>query len=305
MSDENKKYDVDDILGLDNFEMGKGIKMVAGFDMSIQAPLDSRTVVRTMDDLANMSKDIIHMGLLVYVLEENKLYQYKEILQEDKKTYRIGWGPVESDVSAIELHTYGDNPDGKEITDEIDFSNTMPLLMQKNRVNFFPIVHEDYLFVDLSGKTLIDKYQTRNDQKLLEVFKDENEKKDVVASINNLYEWHEDDKNTINKKIDDEIKALTDKHNTDITNLTNQHNEELEALNKTITEDIGTAIANLTKQHNEDITELNNTITNNISTDIANLTNKHNTDITNLTNNLFDGVDDFLAQIQINKDNLK
>ena len=187
MSDKNLEFNENryDEYGIKNFGVGSGITITSGFDVAAQLPLDSRTVVKTYEDLMLMPKDIIYMGLLVYVLEDNKLYQWKEVLQEDK-SYKIGWGPIEAEVSAVELDYFKEElPEGEEgllkITDEIDFDNTPPLMMQKNKDNFFPIVHEDYLYVENEGKTLSDKYQTIYDETL-----PEDSDKTIVGSINRL-----------------------------------------------------------------------------------------------------------------------
>lgn len=194
MSDKNLEFNENryDEYGIKNFGVGSGITITSGFDVAAQLPLDSRTVVKTYEDLMLMPKDIIYMGLLVYVLEDNKLYQWKEVLQEDK-SYEIGWGPIEAEVSAVELDYFKEElPEGEEgllkITDEIDFDNTPPLMMQKNKDNFFPIVHEDYIYVDKEGETLADKYQTIVDERLATT------DKTIAGSVNEL-----------NTKMDDTI----------------------------------------------------------------------------------------------------
>lgn len=177
--------------GINNIGMGNGITITTGFDVSAQLPLDARTVVKTIADLHAMPMDVVYMGLLVYVIEDNKLYQWKEVLQEDK-TYKIGWGPIEAEVSAVELDYFKEHPEEEEdlweITNEIDFENTPVLMMQKNKDNFFPIVHEDYIYVDKEGETLADKYQTIVDERLATT------DKTIAGSVNEL-----------NTKMDDTI----------------------------------------------------------------------------------------------------
>lgn len=182
MSDQNLEYDRDryEPYGVNNIGRGTGITITTGFDVSAQLPLDARTVVETLADLHAMPQDVIYMGLLVYVIEDNKLYQWKEVLQDDK-TYEIGWGPIEAEVSAVELDYFKEGNELLEITDEIDFENTPVLMMQKNKDNFFPIVHEDYIYVDKAGETLADKYQTIYDETL-----PEDSDKTIVGSINRL-----------------------------------------------------------------------------------------------------------------------
>lgn len=176
--------------GINNIGMGNGITITTGFDVSAQLPLDTRTVVKTIADLHAIPMDVIYMGLLVYVIEDNKLYQWKDVLQEDK-TYKIGWGPIEAEVSAVELDCFKEEniEEGLlKITDEIDFENTPVLMMQKNKDNFFPIVHEDYIYVDKEGETLANKYQTIVDESLATT------DKTIAGSVNEL-----------NTKMDDTI----------------------------------------------------------------------------------------------------
>ena len=145
-------------LDLSEFGVGKGISITTGFDVASNKPLDARTVVRNMDELANMPSGMIHLGLTVFVISENKLYQWKfktdengeAILNEEGK-YVEEWGAIESEVATKEIIS---------IIDEIDFENTPSLMLQKNKSNFFPYTHENSIFVDDEGKLLPEKYQT-------------------------------------------------------------------------------------------------------------------------------------------------
>lgn len=167
-----------------NFGIGNGITITTGFDVSTQLPLDSRTVVNNLDELANIPSTVVYLGLLVFVIDENKLYQWKWIIpEEETEAPYIGWGPIESEVST------------KEILDlsEIDPENTPVLMMQKNKKNFFPIVHEKSIYIEDSESedpnnsvSLEDKYQTRYD----EAFETEN--KTVTGSVNELNTKMED-----------------------------------------------------------------------------------------------------------------
>lgn len=145
-------------LDLSEFGVGKGISITTGFDVASNKPLDARTVVRDMDELANMPSGMIHLGLTVFVISENKLYQWKfktdengeAILNEEGK-YIEEWGAIESEVATKEIIN---------IIDEIDFEDTPTLMLQKNKSNFFPYTHENSIFVDNEGKLLSEKYQT-------------------------------------------------------------------------------------------------------------------------------------------------
>ena len=145
-------------LDLSEFGVGKGISITTGFDVASNKPLDARTVVRDMDELANMPSGMIHLGLTVFVISENKLYQWKfktdengeAILNEEGK-YIEEWGAIESEVATKEIIN---------IIDEIDFEDTPTLMLQKNKSNFFPYTHENSIFVDDEGKLLPEKYQT-------------------------------------------------------------------------------------------------------------------------------------------------
>lgn len=142
------------------FKIGLGIPLTTGFDVAGKVPLDARSVVNTMDELMAMPSYVVYEGLMVFVIEENKIYQWKMNIPEDEtQSPYIGWGAIESEVSAKEL---------KEAKDllEIDWNNTQSLLMQKNKKDFFPIAHEDFIYVDADGKTMFDKYQTRADNTL-------------------------------------------------------------------------------------------------------------------------------------------
>jgi hypothetical protein len=128
------------------YKFGNGISITTGFDVGTQLPLDSRTVVQTQADLENISDSIKYEGLLVFVVDQNKLYQWKqELLEDGTYTPDYRWGPIESEISA------------KKIDDlkELDLENIKSLQMQKNKANFFPITHEKFVLNE-KGETLID-----------------------------------------------------------------------------------------------------------------------------------------------------
>lgn len=56
---------------------GKGITVASGFDLGAKAPLDSRTVVNTFDDLqAHIDGNRAYVGMIVFVVEDGVNYQY-------------------------------------------------------------------------------------------------------------------------------------------------------------------------------------------------------------------------------------
>ena len=145
------------------FGIGKGITITTGFDVATQKPLDSRTVVHDLDELSNIPAGMVYLGLTVFVISENKLYQRKYKVDEDSNyiTDADGnqieeWGPIESEISSKDI----------ESLDEIDFNDTPIYMLQKNKKDFFPMTHEDAVFIDKEGKTMSDKYQTIVDSKL-------------------------------------------------------------------------------------------------------------------------------------------
>lgn len=227
--------------GSNNY-IGKGISVTTGFDVKSQIPLDLRTVVETLDDLNALSKDIIYLGLLVYVAAENKLYQYKYTGEETEDGEKIiGWGPIEAEVSARELIS-------EDILDEVNFEETPPLMMQKNKKDFFPIVHEDYIYVGNEGEKLSDKYQSLVDESLKEI----TESGSVVDAIK-----------TLDTQMDEKISEFEAQFDKIIENIENSANEqvaaEIEKLTKLIN-DKTAEIDNKTKEINDKITEINNLI---------------------------------------------
>ena len=175
--------------GIDNIGMGDGITITTGFDVSAQLPLDTRTVVRTIADLHAIPQDVIYMGLLVYVIEDNKLYQWKRVLQEDK-TEKIEWGPIEAEVSAIELDSLKEEniEEGLlKITDEIDFENTPALMMQKNKDNFFPITYKEFVYNN-EGISLAEELNEYQKKELAAEEADKllTENKTIIGAINEL-----------------------------------------------------------------------------------------------------------------------
>ena len=194
-------------------------------------PLDARTVVETLEDLYAMPQDVIYMGLLVYVIEDNKLYQWKEVLQDDK-TYEIGWGPIEAEVSAVELDYFKKDNELLEITDEIDFKDTPALMMQKNKDDFFPITHEKFVYNE-KGESLFEElkeYQKKDLSADEGGEKLETEMQTIVGAINEL-----------NSKMDDTIEDFENRINQTIEDL----NASVDQMQKETNADMAEMKANL------------------------------------------------------------
>ena len=294
--EEYKEYGLDNIhVRNENFgDERKGITITANFDVAAQKPLDSRTVVRTRQELEYMDKDLIYMGLLVYVIEDNKLYQWKRVLQEDKSE-KIEWGPIEAEVSAVE---FNDKFKEEEIT---DYSIIPPLMMQKNKDNFYPVTYEDYVFCK-NGQTLLEAYQKKdlsadeNGEKL------ETEMQTIVGAINELNskmdETIEEFTERINKTISDlnqSVKDMQDKTNADMAKMKadlqkeidtmlaelNRKSEEMDQTFKDKIQEINDEIAELQQKIQDDIDKMLQDVDNSILSDdqVNNLLERINNNI--------------------------
>lgn len=300
--EEYKEYGLDNIpVRNENFgDERKGITITANFDIAAQKPLDSRTVVRTRQELEYMDKDLIYMGLLVYVIEDNKLYQWKRVLQEDKSE-KIEWGPIEAEVSAVE---FNDEFKDEEIT---DYSIIPPLMMQKNKDNFYPVTYEDYVFCK-NGQTLLEAYQKKdlsadeNGEKL------ETEMQTIVGAINELNskmdETIEEFTERINKTIEDlnqSVKDMQDKTNADMAKMKadlqkeidimlaelNRKSEEMDQTFKDKIQEINDEIAALQQKIQDDIDQMLQDVDNSILSDgqVNNLLERINNNIAAIDGN--------------------
>ena len=91
---------------------GKGISLASGFDLGAKSPLDSRSIVNTIEERdAHVAGNRAYPGMKVYVLEEQKEYRYTG----------SGWKELDVvDLSTVHKHENKDVLDG--ITAE-DISN--------------------------------------------------------------------------------------------------------------------------------------------------------------------------------------
>lgn len=87
---------------------GKGIKITTGFDLGAKAPLDHRSVVATIAERdALITKNIAYAGMIVFVEEDKKTYQY------DGATWAAFADAAEVAGSAAELQAEVDVLKGK------------------------------------------------------------------------------------------------------------------------------------------------------------------------------------------------
>ena len=91
---------------------GKGISLTSGFDLGAKSPLDSRSIVNTIEERdAHVAGNRAYPGMKVYVLEEQKEYRYTG----------SGWKELDVvDLSTVHKHENKDVLDG--IT-AVDISN--------------------------------------------------------------------------------------------------------------------------------------------------------------------------------------
>lgn len=181
------------------FGIGKGITITTGFDVAAQKPLDARTVVHDLDELAKMPAGMIYIGLTIFVISENKLYQRKYKIDEDGNyVYDTDgnqieeWGPIESEISSKEI----------EALEEIDFNNTSIYMLQKNKKDFFPMTHEDAVFVDKEGKVLKDKYQTIVDNSLKTL------NKTIPGAINEVNDYLDEKLKIFNEQLGEKLNEI-------------------------------------------------------------------------------------------------
>lgn len=317
------------------FGFGNGIVVTTGFDVSTKLPLDSRTVVQTIDDLANIPEEYRYEGLLVFVIDGeedgNKLYQWKKNLDADGNLSEgYSWGPIEAEVSA------------KDFLDEldIDFENTPILMMQKNKKDFFPVVHDSTVLahipvidettgeVSLELSTMDNKYQTIIDEDL------ETDDKTIVGSVNEINTKMEDAidefrieiADTLQKLKNDvadmqqEVKDTMDKLKADVvadmaalqkelTDMIAAKQQELEDLIAAKQKEIEDIIAAMERYTSEKMTQMDaeferlmKDINDRIAALEATITNQVNQMLQDVDNVILSDlqVDDFMRQIQQN-----
>ena len=207
MSDETKNS---------QFGIGQGITITTGFDVATQKPLDSRTVVHDLDELGSMPAGMIYLGLTVFVISENKLYQRKYrvdedgiFIRDDNGNIEEEWGPIESEISPKDI----------EALEEIDFEGAPNYLLQKNKKDFFPLTHESAVFVEykeisydgdnnvvygnkINGKKISDKYQTIVEPTLKTL------NKTIPGAINEVNDYLDEKLKVFNDKLAEKLNEI-------------------------------------------------------------------------------------------------
>lgn len=256
------------------YKFGNGISITTGFDVATQLPLDSRTVVQTQEDLENISDNIKYEGLLVFVVDQNKLYQWKqELLEDGTYTPDYRWGPIESEISAKKIEDVG----------ELDLDNIKSLQMQKNKVNFFPITHEKFIYNE-KGESLFEElkeYQKKDLSADEGGEKLETEMQTIVGAINEL-----------NSKMDDTIEDFEKKINQTIEDL----NTNVDKMQKETSEDMAEMKANLQTEINKVLADLD-AKSKEMDEEFAELLAKVDKQVTDLQESIQDDIDQMLRDV--------
>ena len=256
------------------YKFGNGISITTGFDVATQLPLDSRTVVQTQADLENISDSIKYEGLLVFVVDQNKLYQWKqELLEDGTYTPDYRWGPIESEISAKKI----------EDISELDLDNIKSLQMQKNKVNFFPITHEKFIYNE-KGESLFEElkeYQKKDLSAEEGGEKLETEMQTIVGAINEL-----------NSKMDETIEQFEQRISQTIADL----NASVEQMQKETAEDMAEMKANLQAEINKVLADLD-AKSKEMDQEFADLLEKVNKQVTELQDKIQDDIDQMLQDV--------
>lgn len=256
------------------YKFGNGISITTGFDVATQLPLDSRTVVQTQADLENISDNIKYEGLLVFVVDQNKLYQWKqELLEDGTYTPDYRWGPIESEISAKKI----------EDISELDLDNIKSLQMQKNKVNFFPITHEKFIYNE-KGESLFEELKEYQKKDLSE---DENgekletDKQTIVGAINEL-----------NSKMEETIEQFEQRISQTIADL----NASVEQMQKETAEDMAEMKANLQAEIDKVLADLD-AKSKEMDQEFADLLAEVNRQVTELQDKIQDDIDKMLQDV--------
>ena len=256
------------------YKFGNGISITTGFDVATQLPLDSRTVVQTQADLENISYSIKYEGLLVFVVDQNKLYQWKqELLEDGTYTPDYRWGPIESEISAKKI----------EDISELDLDNIKSLQMQKNKVNFFPITHEKFIYNE-KGESLFEElkeYQKKDLSAEEGGEKLETEMQTIVGAINEL-----------NSKMDETIEQFEQRISQTIADL----NASVEQMQKETAEDMAEMKANLQTEINKVLADLD-AKSKEMDQEFADLLEKVNKQVAELQDKIQDDIDQMLQDV--------
>ena len=256
------------------YKFGNGISITTGFDVATQLPLDSRTVVQTQEDLENISDNIKYEGLLVFVVGQNKLYQWKqELLEDGTYTPDYRWGPIESEISAKKIEDVG----------ELDLDNIKSLQMQKNKVNFFPITHEKFIYNE-KGESLFEElkeYQKKDLSADEGGEKLETEMQTIVGAINELNSKMEDTIEDFEKKINQTIEDL----NANVDKMQKETSEDMAEMKDNLQTEINKVLADLDAKSKE------------MDEEFAELLDKVDKQVTDLQESIQDDIDQMLRDV--------
>lgn len=96
---------------------GKGIVVASGFDLSAKSPLDSRSIVNTIEERdAHVKGNRVYPGMTVFVLDEQKEYRYTgtqwiEILNDLNAVHTHNNKDVLDNITALDISTWNAKSD--------------------------------------------------------------------------------------------------------------------------------------------------------------------------------------------------
>jgi hypothetical protein len=225
--------------------IGSGISITTGFDVGAQLPLDLRTVVNNLEELEAIPSSVIYEGLLVYVISESKLYQWKKNLLDDGTlSDTCAWGHIEAEVSAKDI---------KE-TDVIDYKDTPDLLMQKNKKDFFPITNQRFVYDDdgVSLKDTIIEINSKLDESIADFEKDAEDTKDqFIQEIIIMKENNQEEMDQMKADLQLEIDNVIEELNKKSEDIEKDINRMLQDMDNSIMSDL--QVSDFIKQINENL----------------------------------------------------
>lgn len=96
---------------------GKGINIITGFDLTAQAPLDSRSVVESLSALKSLPTNRLYEGLDVYVIENKTKYTYVKVgVDETTNENKYDWRKA---ISQDDVFVVIDNLTSESATDAL------------------------------------------------------------------------------------------------------------------------------------------------------------------------------------------
>lgn len=267
---------------------GKGINIITGFDVTAKAPLDSRSVVKTLAELNSLPENRLYEGLKVYVEENQVEYTYVKSGVADDGTDTFKWrkGISEADtfdvIDSLESDSATDALSakrGKELKSEIDSTNQAVEEVTKRVTTAEGDI--DALETSVSG---LDTRLTTAEATLATVNGDDTVDGSFRKLVKEVTEAHNQDINTLDGRIDT-LESASENYNSRlntlegdtstegsvakqvydaVTNLTNEFTTADKALDKKIDDNktaIETALATETKAREDGDSALDTKIT--------------------------------------------